>query len=294
MPEKIALLKNGLDKTSQNNIDLYLDRMLFLPDINMAHAFRLSKTWLDSLYTEEERIFSKLYFDERSEYKKQFFMAYEMYNCDTFTFHHGLRYASDKVKKYIENKDFIDGGAWIGDTVLILTKYYNPERVYAFELSPKNWESFQPTMDINGVSKSKYSLVQMGLSDKNEKVLFNDAGGQSGSVFEKGDTETVLTDLDSFVIDKKLNVGFIKTDVEGNGIKALKGMENTIRNYRPVLSLSIYHSPEEFFETKPLLEQIVKEKNYKIEIKNFQIYIPSLTEIALFAYPAELDEGELS
>lgn len=48
-------------------------------------------------------------------------------------------------------------------------------------------------------------------------------------------------------------VGFIKLDLEGYGVRALRGMEKTIRKDRPVLSLSIYHSPEELFETKKVL-----------------------------------------
>lgn len=48
-------------------------------------------------------------------------------------------------------------------------------------------------------------------------------------------------------------IGFIKLDVEGYGVRALRGMEKTIQKSRPVLSLSIYHSPEELFETKKVL-----------------------------------------
>jgi len=293
MPEKIALLKNGLDEESKNTIDLFLDRMLYLPDGDLKKFYKLSKSYLDSLYTDKERIFDIKYWGELPQYKTDFYLGTDEYSPDTFLFHHGLRFVSEKVKKYIKDKDFIDGGAWIGDSALVLNKYYSPGKIFSFELSLKNCELFQFTMDSNNISKDKYCLVPMGLGDKNEKILIDDVGGQGASILRKGSTDVIITTMDSFVKENRLNVGFIKADLEGHGLKALKGMINTIRTYRPVLSLAIYHNTDEFFEMKPFLEEIVKDKNYKMMIKRFHVCVDNTSEICLFAYPAELDEGEL-
>ena len=56
--------------------------------------------------------------------------------------------------------------------------------------------------------------------------------------------------LDSYIQKVENPIGFIKADIEGAMFDALKGMVKTIRKYRPVLSFAIYHSAEEFFETK--------------------------------------------
>lgn len=37
-----------------------------------------------------------------------------------FNFFHGLTYLPQKVQEYIENKDFIDIGAYIGDSAIAL------------------------------------------------------------------------------------------------------------------------------------------------------------------------------
>lgn len=292
MPEKIALLKSGLDETSKKNIDLYLNRMLYLPDRDLSHFYKLSKKYIDSLYTEEERKFKKLREEELIQYKNNFHLPLDVYAPDVFTFHHGVRFSPNKVKEYIKNKDFIDGGAWIGDSALIFTHYYNPQKIYAFELSPNNLQLFQTVMDKNNIPKDKYQLIPMGLGDKKEEIFFDDIGGLGVSALWKGNTKAELTDLDSFVEESNLNVGFIKADLEGYGLKALKGMANTIRTHRPVLSLAIYHSTKEFFEMKPLLEQIVKDENYIITIRQFHVFIENLTEITLFAYPSELDKTD--
>ena len=292
MPEKIALLKNNLDKASKDNIDLYLERMLYLPDGNLKNVYKLSKIYLDSLQTTEEKILKMEYVDNWAKYRADFFLSEDVFSADVFLFHHGLRFTPDKIKEYIKNKDFIDGGAWIGDGTLILNKYYDPKKIYAFELSLKNCELFDYIMKRNGVSGDKYSLIPMGLSEKKESILINDRGGQGVSALWIGDVEVYLTDLDSYVMEHDLNVGFIKADLEGYGLKALRGMVKTIRNQRPVLSLSIYHNPDEFFEMKPLLEEITNDINYRITLKRFDVSVDNTAEIALFAYPAELDEGQ--
>jgi len=290
MPERIANLKEDLDEKSKKNIDTYLFRMLYLPDGHLRNNYKMSTVYLDSLNTKEEKIFFKMFCDELPKYKIDYFHTIDAYNPDTYLFHHGLRFASDKIKEYIKNKDFIDGGAWIGDGVMVLTRFYNPKKVYAFELSKVNYEMSKAVMEINKIPKEKYCLIPMGLNDKKETILYRDGGTQGTSALTKGNDEANMTDIDSFVFENNINPGFIKADIEGFGLRGLKGMEKTIKQFRPVLSLAIYHNPEEFFEMKPLLDQIVKDKNYKITVDRYNVIIGELTEMVIFAYPAELGE----
>jgi len=294
MPEKIAILKDGLDEESKKRLDVYLNRLLYFPDGRLVKHYKLSKVYYDSLYTEEEKTFLKSYRENPSQYNG-FYSEFGFRTTDAFVFHHGLKLSSNKIKEYIKNKDFIDGGAWIGDGVVMFNKFYNPNKIIAFELSPKNCESFMRAMNFNTVANDKYHLVPMGLSDKKEKIYIADGWGASTSVMIPGEfkTEVSLTDLDSYVNDYKINPGFIKADLEGCGLKALIGMANTIKKFRPVLSLAIYHSPEEFFEIKPLLTEITKDKNYKITIDRYSVQTDVVIDITIFAYPAELDEERI-
>lgn len=77
-------------------------------------------------------------------------------------------------------------------------------------------------------------------------------------------------------------------DLEGAGLKGLLGMKEVIKRNRPVLSLAIYHTPEEFFEIVPKLKEFAK--NYNIKVVQLQICASKNTEIAVFAYPKEIDE----
>ncbi len=46
-------------------------------------------------------------------------------------------------------------------------------------------------------------------------------------------------------------VDFIKMDIEGSELGALRGAESTIRRWRPKLGISLYHRPEDFFSIPP-------------------------------------------
>jgi len=51
-----------------------------------------------------------------------------------------------------------------------------------------------------------------------------------------------------------MTVGLIKVDIEGAERDFLAGAERTIREQKPVLIISIYHSADDFYSIKPLIE----------------------------------------
>ena len=290
MESKIAGLKRGLDKKSQENVDLYLDRMLILPEDKCYEEFKISKKYLDSITTDEEKEYSKKFANEYHEYSENFPLERDdVYCADVWYFHHGLRFESDQLKNYIKGGDFIDGGAWIGDSNVMLNRFYKPKKVYSFEISQKNQEHFLRIMKLNNIAEDKFELVPLGLSNGKKTIFIDDCGGLGGTILLSGNTECELIDTDSFVKEKNLNVKFIKADLEGSGYDALKGMCETIAKNRPILSLAIYHNPQEFFDMKPLLEEMVKDLDYKITIRRFEPSLDYLAEICLFAYPKELE-----
>ena len=64
-------------------------------------------------------------------------------------------------------------------------------------------------------------------------------GKYSGFVLVEADT------LDNIVKEQQINeVNFIKMDVEGAAIEALKGMEDTLRNNDVKLAIAAYHKEE--------------------------------------------------
>lgn len=288
MVDKIKLIKNGLDENSKFIIDLFLKRVMFLPDCSICNNFLLTNSVVNNLYTESEKKLKYEYEKLLPEIKSEFNLLDHKFLVETFFFHNGLYFCNKKQLDYIKNKDFIDGGAWIGDSVLVFEKYYTPRKTYSFEVSKKLAKQYKKVMELNGISNDRYELILAGLSDKKDTVYFNDGANTGTSVLSNGNANIDLISLDEFAKDRDLNVGFLKIDVEGCAYETVMGSKNIIQRDRPILSIAVYHSPHEFFDTKPLLEEITKGLNYKIEFKQMQYKAYLAIEYVIFAYPAEL------
>lgn len=288
MPVKIDNLKLGLDKKSCGIVDKCLYRMSHLPDLSKSSLFFVEhERYIKEFETQEERFFRELYESESKKYGEEFDLGGDCYNVDTFLFHHGLYFQNTEVKEYIKNTYFVDGGAYIGDSALVLSKY-SPKKIFSFELSKSTTEKYNLTMKSNKINEDKFCIINKGLSDCCKQITFLDTSDQGASLCYEGNVKIDTVSVDSFFDDDSTRVGFIKADVEGYGLKALIGMKNTIARDRPVLSLAIYHTPEEFFEMKPYLAEITKDLNYNIEIQHLHCYCDFLVDVCIIAYPKEL------
>ena len=63
--------------------------------------------------------------------------------------------------------------------------------------------------------------------------------------------------LDDFVKEQGLEkVDVIKLDVEGAERAVLKGAKKTIKKFKPILLISVYHQEQDLFETMRLVDEI--------------------------------------
>jgi hypothetical protein len=78
--------------------------------------------------------------------------------------------------------------------------------------------------------------------------------------------------------------GFIKMDIEGAELDALKGAENTIRRYRPILAVCLYHRAEDIYEIPIFVKGICPD--YRLFTrKNCWNY--ATNDFQMFAVPPE-------
>ena len=71
---------------------------------------------------------------------------------------------------------------------------------------------------------------------------------------DEGTEKVPVITLDEYVREHPLQVGLIKSDLEGMEQDFLLGAKETITTQKPVLLLSMYHNDRDFFGLKPLLE----------------------------------------
>ena len=162
-----------------------------------------------------------------------------------------MKLLPEDILKFLDNKDFIDCGAYFGDSALMFEKDYNPRKIYCFEPNPESYDFIFETIKLNNLQK--VIPVKKGVGKKqNRKAKFVNIGQLSevyGFGFQRDTLEgkkdnSIIsiesTTLDKFVSKNNIQVGLIKMDLEGYELNALKGAKKVIKKFKPVLSISIY------------------------------------------------------
>ena len=127
-------------------------------------------------------------------------------------------------------------------------------------LSPYHFlRVFQANMALNPRLAGRISLVERGTWDRGDEVLsFIEGGG--GSCIDESSSATFkirTVTLDAAVAAAGLaSVDFIKMDIEGAELRALKGAEATLRRFRPRLAVCLYHRPEDFHDIPAYLDSL--------------------------------------
>lgn len=259
--------KNIYDKLTNglNNEDIKLiDNLIYKSFYNKTY---LNKEEFNKLIKVENEHNTKIKYtnDDRYIYDNKYILigsnSFEIIN-----FYDRMFIDTLSNQSYFKNKAIIDAGAWIGDTALVLSEYTN-DKVYAFEPVPENINTMKEIIEIN----KKYNIIPvcLALGDDNKKMEAFISGTYSyfneNMCSNKNKIELDMVTLDKFVEDNNLEVGLIKTDLEGFEQPFLRGAINTIKKQKPTLIISIYHSYEDFFEIKPMIESW--NLGYKFSIK---------------------------
>jgi FkbM family methyltransferase len=277
----LADLRRGLDEASLAVLDRLLARLAFFPDIAEGYAFLVySETMLEP----RERAEISRWRGLQVACRESFRLPRRHFSPEAFLHHHGMKLLPPACQAYIAGKDFLDLGAFVGDSALVL-RQYRPHRIYAFEVSPTIGRQFRRTMRRNRVGAEEVELIMAGVSDAPGRIRFQDTGMGDTTLGRCGSAEVEVTTVDAFVERRRLVVGLVKMDIEGMGLKAVCGMEQTLRKQRPVLLLAVYHNADELLRIKPFIESLGL--GYAVLLRGLN-HAGLLMEATLLAYPAEL------
>lgn len=192
--------------------------------------------------------------------------------------HDHLIYFDDDLIQCKEKEVFVDCGGYVGDTTeAFIKKYKNYERIYFFEPDPINKEKSKKRLS----NYTKIEFIQKVLDNKNTKVKFKSLGDMGSRICtdEKDDPRMTDVFVDSATIDSEIEeeVTFIKMDIEGNELNALKGAYNHIKKDTPKLAISLYHKLEDLYEIPLYILSI--NPNYKLFLRH---YGTSFSEVVLY------------
>jgi len=284
------VLKSNMDIASREAVE-YLFNFRWDEFTNMDNIV---------LRSPDEVLFGKAIFPEFRREKDEIRKIYAQYKCP-YSIPHveacipmgcGLKYMPEQVlNDYISGKDIIDGGGWCGDTSMMFMEY-DVRNVYCFEPHPKVFESLKKVLsdneDVLRRRKSKIIPVQCALGNgKGSGTFYSgtdtnlDFGGGLNRPAQGMKCEVEIVSIDDFVREHNLTVGMIKLDVEGSEYDVIKGALNTIKKQHPVLCISLYHTARDFFEIKPMLDDL--DLGYKFMVRQFSRF-DDWMEYNLLAY----------
>lgn len=159
----------------------------------------------------------------------------------------GLRDLPNDITWRINGRDAIDAG-FIGDSILVLNNY-KPRRVYAFELIKESISLMKKTLELNNIDNVFIIERIVGESDGFVKMSFL---GSGSLVSKQGDRAVKVVTINNVFGGNQGDIAAMKMDVEEYELPTIKGACKTIKKYKPILLISLYHCGRDFFEISTL------------------------------------------
>ncbi|MCL2663448.1 MAG: FkbM family methyltransferase [Oscillospiraceae bacterium] len=188
-----------------------------------------------------------------------------------FSFHETQYFDPEIVLPILlEDEVFIDAGCYDCHNSIQFAKLCNNryEKIIAFEPNPKQYSTCQH----NSTVIENFTLYKYGLWNENAKLSFINNNAAGNAHFSGMSGEDVIK-IEAVRLDDILNgekASFIKMDVEGAELNALKGAEKTIMNYHPKLAISLYHKPEDVWEIPAYILSL--DNSYKLYLRHYSFY----------------------
>jgi FkbM family methyltransferase len=160
------------------------------------------------------------------------------------------------------DKILLDCGANVG----FFSRYAflrGARKVIAFEPSPGNAACLRKNFAPE-IAAGRFVLVEKGVWDADAILSFSNSntvnpGSHHLSEDGQGDLQVPVTSIDRVMEALGLTqLDYIKMDVEGAEVRALKGAERTIRSFRPRLCVATEHTDDLFANALAVIDLIQK------------------------------------
>ena len=265
--QRFNALISGLDNESKNTVSDIIHRMGMIADGNKSLQDVYTQREQEEFVRMNDEFSSKIVkLNDNLYYYNGYYLPVNQFDSSVFY----SKYAIDELTTLdsVRNKDIIDAGGYVGDTALLFSSYTD-KSIHVFEASPSNMDIIRETIRLNQLEN--IVPVSKALGEKSGTATFSLGERNScNSLVERpgynypNHIEVPVITLDDYVRENNLEVGLIKVDIEGGEQLLLKGAVETIRTQHPILLISIYHSANDFFEIKPMIEKMCDKYTFRI------------------------------
>lgn len=184
---------------------------------------------------------------------------------------------------YPHGTAFVDGGCFDGEDSLYFAQWCRGEysKIFAFEPDSSNQKICKQTAREHQIAE--FHLIPAGLSGKSgDAMILRGGSGATSRIIgeieggisdgraleeEQQKEHTRVVALDDMVGDT--TIGFIKLDIEGFEMSALKGAEKTLLRDKPFLAVCVYHKPGDVLEIMDYLHALIPE--YRFWLRHYTV-----------------------
>ena len=174
------------------------------------------------------------------------------------------QYFPEGLFQFTDHESYFDGGAFVGDTIAAFLKATGGayRRIWAAEPDRANYRQLMKYIeethlkDVEAVNKGIYSYAG--------KLPFHEEGSMLSMITEAANHYIEVDTIDN--ITGGAPVTYLKMDVEGAELMALKGAEQTILQHKPLLGISIYHRERDLIDIPAYIQKLVPEYKFYFRV----------------------------
>jgi FkbM family methyltransferase len=178
---------------------------------------------------------------------------------------------------------FVDCGAFDGDTIREFAAAWDGRfnRIYALEPDPGSCRRLLTSVQLLPPSfANRIDVLPIAVGGESGQVRFRADGSMGAAFADDGDIMIECRTLDDVFEDEP--VSYIKMDIEGQELAALRGGMGVIARCRPVIAVCVYHTQNHLWAIPLFLHERLK--NYSFFLRPHK---PDGWDLIVYAVPRE-------
>lgn len=238
------------------------------PDLYQKHRKQLADT--RALFADEK---SKALLDQIIEFRSTLDLA-RLPEAEGLT----RQYFADDIPLDRSQVHFIDCGAFDGDSAASLGNYFEEVTGFdCFEPDPANHAKMVARLEAQYAGTKTIRRYHLnGVTEKRTILRFH-AQGAGGALSDEGELSVDCVALDE-VLPAKIQNAYLKMDIEGAELEALRGAERLLLNNRVCAAICVYHRPEDLWTIPAYLKSL--HPDYRFYLR---LYGENLLDTVLYA-----------
>ncbi|MDR1525404.1 MAG: FkbM family methyltransferase [Tannerella sp.] len=223
-----------------------------------------------SSFVRENRAFLEEFYENlQDQYSKDSFVAYLLsktrqdmkYLPPVFDKN---QYFPKGIVEFSDHESYFDCGAFTGDTIAEFLKATGGSYRHIWAAEPDRSNCEQLLKYVAGEKLTDIDVINKGIYGYAGRLPFQENGTMLSRISD-GAERSIEVDTIDHIVDGA-PVTYIKMDVEGAELQALKGAEQTIRSNKPVLGISIYHKQCDLTDIPRYIKEIVPEYRFYFRV----------------------------